>query len=302
MSRGPGRLERAIRALFDASPDQAFTTDELAEHCYPDAQAIGKKHQVAVLRAARNMLKDDPDWTMYSDAHQGGRMIFFNRDNATSHTFAAGISGERTYRSEKRANRKRYDWVQRDGCRYRLPFNTVLNRWLASVDRPLLPTDAPQAKQRADVLASMDGEYGRKTRDWFEGDIVWHRVMRDADAATRDKLLDAEHEIWLCGPEVWSGWTQARALWAAKPDVWLKRFQAAGPNGKETHIQEVAAVALQVDAAALAAKARKLIVENDPDAIRAGLHEIADALERPGDLRISNASTSANPLSNGLAV
>jgi hypothetical protein len=33
MSRGPGRIERAIRQLFDANPDEAFITDEIAEHC-----------------------------------------------------------------------------------------------------------------------------------------------------------------------------------------------------------------------------------------------------------------------------
>jgi len=101
MSRGPGRIERAIRELFDARPDEAFTTDELAEHCYSDTQPILKKHQVTVLRAARNVLKGDPDWAMFSDGHQGGRMIFFNQDDTASQTFAFGISSQRTYRSEK---------------------------------------------------------------------------------------------------------------------------------------------------------------------------------------------------------
>ena len=32
LSRGHGRVERAIRELFDAHPDLAFVTDELAEH------------------------------------------------------------------------------------------------------------------------------------------------------------------------------------------------------------------------------------------------------------------------------
>jgi hypothetical protein len=38
MSRGPGRIERAIRQLFDGNLDLAFVTDEVAEHCYPNAQ------------------------------------------------------------------------------------------------------------------------------------------------------------------------------------------------------------------------------------------------------------------------
>jgi len=72
---------------------------------------------------------------------------------------------------------------------------------------------------------------------------------------------------------------RARTLWAAKPDVWLKRYQAVVPNGKETHTQVPDLVAPPINAADLAAKACQLMVENDPDAIRAGLREIADALD-----------------------
>ena len=56
MSRGPGRIERAIRALLDAHPDEAFTTDDLAAHCYPDADVIEHKHRVAVVRAANKVI------------------------------------------------------------------------------------------------------------------------------------------------------------------------------------------------------------------------------------------------------
>jgi hypothetical protein len=41
MSRGPGCIERAIRQLFDANSHIALVTDELAEHCYPDARPVG---------------------------------------------------------------------------------------------------------------------------------------------------------------------------------------------------------------------------------------------------------------------
>lgn len=64
MSRGPGRIERAIRGLFDAHPDEAFTTDQLCEHCYsldyPDE--VERKHRVAVVRAAYRVVERDPDW------------------------------------------------------------------------------------------------------------------------------------------------------------------------------------------------------------------------------------------------
>jgi hypothetical protein len=56
MSRGPGRIARAIRQLFDANPDLAFVTDELCEHCYPDARPIERKHQVAVAWGAATCL------------------------------------------------------------------------------------------------------------------------------------------------------------------------------------------------------------------------------------------------------
>jgi len=50
MSRGPGRIQRAIAELFDAKPDGRFTTRELASHAYPGAE-IGKSQIDAVLRA-----------------------------------------------------------------------------------------------------------------------------------------------------------------------------------------------------------------------------------------------------------
>jgi len=50
MSRGHGRVERAIRALLDEHPTHTLETDDFAEHCYPGV-TIEKKHRVAVLRA-----------------------------------------------------------------------------------------------------------------------------------------------------------------------------------------------------------------------------------------------------------
>ena len=85
MSRGPGRIERAIRVLFDANPDLAFVTDELAEHCYPDAKAIERKHQVSVLRAAQKVIASDPDWEAWRSERHGRQRIFVNRANVESY-------------------------------------------------------------------------------------------------------------------------------------------------------------------------------------------------------------------------
>jgi hypothetical protein len=52
MSRGPGRVQRAIEAAFRASPQAAFAVEELAALAYPGTGQIAKRHRVAVLRAA----------------------------------------------------------------------------------------------------------------------------------------------------------------------------------------------------------------------------------------------------------
>jgi hypothetical protein len=52
MSRGPGRIEKAIERIFAESPSKTFSTDELAALAYPTVGRIEKKHRVAILRAA----------------------------------------------------------------------------------------------------------------------------------------------------------------------------------------------------------------------------------------------------------
>jgi hypothetical protein len=62
MSRGPGWVERAIAAYFEAEPSRTFSTDELVEAIYHDVERVEKKHRVAVLRAADNVIKRMPGW------------------------------------------------------------------------------------------------------------------------------------------------------------------------------------------------------------------------------------------------
>jgi hypothetical protein len=52
MSRGLGRVGRAIKAVFEAAPDDAFTVEELCRLIYPGISQVEKKHRVAVIRAA----------------------------------------------------------------------------------------------------------------------------------------------------------------------------------------------------------------------------------------------------------
>jgi hypothetical protein len=56
MSKGPGRIERALAAIFDGEPGNAFMTEELCEMIYPGCR-IEKKHRVAVMRAVAKLAK-----------------------------------------------------------------------------------------------------------------------------------------------------------------------------------------------------------------------------------------------------
>ena len=60
MSRGPGRIERTIRALMAANPDLAFTTDWLCCQLFTTSQ-VEKKHRISVLRAIHRIIAGDPD-------------------------------------------------------------------------------------------------------------------------------------------------------------------------------------------------------------------------------------------------
>jgi hypothetical protein len=85
VSRGPGRIERAIHQLLDANPDAAFVTDQLCNHCYGAGGWSERKHRVAVIRAAHNVLKGDPDWQCFR-ARRG--MTYYNAASVPSTAMA----------------------------------------------------------------------------------------------------------------------------------------------------------------------------------------------------------------------
>ena len=57
VSRGPGRIERAIEEAFTAEPSRAFTVEALALVAFQGVNRVAKKHRVATLRAAHNVSK-----------------------------------------------------------------------------------------------------------------------------------------------------------------------------------------------------------------------------------------------------
>ena len=274
MSRGPGRIERAIRALFDAHPDAVFVTDELCEHCYPGV-SVEKKHRVAVLRAMGNVLKDDPDWhgrRMWGD--QGNRWKFYNRDSIAS------VSGDVRPHRRQRVNYT-WEWVGTypgfGRMRRKVSRDEVAKRVRASLER-MNPGYTEREAIKAPTRAA---RRGLEERERAECEVAWHRLVRDADPERREVLLEAYSQIARNFP-AWCAWTSGiwRA-WLTKPDIWIKRYQKRAGKAQETHILDAIQMPPPPEAQRLADLARRLITENDPDAIRAGLAEIADALAPP---------------------
>jgi hypothetical protein len=104
MSKGPGRIERAIRELFDASPDRAFLTADLVKHCFSVADRIERKHEVSVLRAARKIVASDPDWCSW---RREWGSIFFNHASLQSYALFEILRCEGRLHRPGSAN---YEW------------------------------------------------------------------------------------------------------------------------------------------------------------------------------------------------
>jgi hypothetical protein len=221
MSRGPGRIERAIRALFDAHPDQAFTTDELCEHCYPDGRPVERQHRGAVLRAAKNVIEDDPDWRFTWSWTLGNTLIFYNQASLFGAVMADVLRWEAT------SSRKRV---------------------LDQIDR---------------VLAS-ETEWLRGRRESCERRVRQHIAVRSADPAERERLI-AQRKAE--GTKRLAEAAQAIRAAAGRPAQVL-----SSPNGD-----------LSTTLTSLALQVRALIAINDPDVVRVGLAEIAEAIEAAAD-------------------
>ena len=89
MSRGPGRVERAIKAAFDAEPTRVFTTEYLCTYVYAGATKIEKKHRVSLIRAAKRVLQREHDWRMTRTQMPGAPFLFFNETVAENAKIAA---------------------------------------------------------------------------------------------------------------------------------------------------------------------------------------------------------------------
>ena len=77
MSRGPGRIEQSIGALFEGAPSIVFTVEDLAMIVYPGGNRPEKWHRVAVLRAGRHVAAR-LWWACRRREAPHGEIVFFN--------------------------------------------------------------------------------------------------------------------------------------------------------------------------------------------------------------------------------
>ena len=88
MSKGPGRVERAIEALFKSKPNDAFATWELCWRVYPNIGKLERTHKVAVTRAAKKVCARLPDWQSMKTWYRGRELVFFNHASVKSYGLA----------------------------------------------------------------------------------------------------------------------------------------------------------------------------------------------------------------------
>jgi hypothetical protein len=97
MSRGPGRIERAVEALL-RDTDRSFSIDELAVIVYPGINTSQRKHRVSVLRTLNNISKRMLLW-FYRVAQPGGRYFVSNGSNVRS--YAHGLLRQSWWNAER---------------------------------------------------------------------------------------------------------------------------------------------------------------------------------------------------------
>jgi len=84
MSRGRGKIQRAILAALAAEPDNAFLLSELCERVYSGSNRIEKKHRNAVARAAKAI----PSIDHRRREALGRELVFYDPLNVMSYAMA----------------------------------------------------------------------------------------------------------------------------------------------------------------------------------------------------------------------
>jgi hypothetical protein len=240
-----------------------FITDELAEHCYPNAPAIERKHQVSVLRAAQKVVANDPDWTAWRGEGQGRTWVFPNRANVQSYALARMmVEGYSYYRSERRARRAAgySDFPLLNGRQVPAGCEKVvkggfpyIRRW---GDTAHLMTD------RDELLARLRGSRNQHYVELWAPDGAWTRHVAQ-HCAERDGDTEAAEALK----------ARSNAELAEWASMFSKRFAASAVADNETLNAQPRQLA------ELAGRVRALMTQDDPDAVRAELAQIAAVLD-----------------------
>ena len=91
MSRGPGRIQRAILALIESDVHGAWLVSDICKQEYAETGHVEKKHQVAVNRALSNMPLPDP-WEVRYSGSRGNMRVLFNTQDAESRARAEWLT------------------------------------------------------------------------------------------------------------------------------------------------------------------------------------------------------------------
>lgn len=114
MSKGPGRVERAIGEAFTSNPDGYFSVTDLATLVYPD-RPCDRAQRVAIIRAA-DKVAPRIHWVWFRSDNRGGEIIYANGLSLRSYALGsirAWLGGKGGYRWSYDDNRKliRSPWM-----------------------------------------------------------------------------------------------------------------------------------------------------------------------------------------------
>jgi hypothetical protein len=85
-SKGLGRIQRRIDSILAASPEDAFSVEDLCKRIY-ETEVVEKRHRVAVLRAGKGLLKKGTAFHRFGSSRRGG-LVFFNQGSVMSYGIA----------------------------------------------------------------------------------------------------------------------------------------------------------------------------------------------------------------------
>jgi aminoglycoside phosphotransferase len=115
MSRGPGKIERAIEAAIDAEPDNAFTVEDLCVHVYRLRRitAPSKAQRVAVLRAVKSVAKRRDNLWTFAGETVGAPSVYYHADRLLSYAMGR-LKADNINHYESRDARLRWTSTEAD--------------------------------------------------------------------------------------------------------------------------------------------------------------------------------------------